>query len=160
MRKRFPIFISLLWIFITGCGISSSGMPGPGKVTLWDDVPEFPGASQNFPQSAVTAFSNIFGQSGKMVSESFLYYSDKTPEDVVAFYSDDAMGKLGWKPNFQGRGKVGCVLVKDSANGESRANCVFEKPDDELTLYMRQEQNPKRVRILYQKLIGSLKSNE
>ena len=107
-RHGFFILVSLLALSSLACSLSGL-IPGVGGsnsssgtvANLWPDVPKMDGITviqQDMPlefQLAVQAF--FAAASGNQGSINFIAYTtDKTPADVVAYYSADRMKTAGW----------------------------------------------------------------
>jgi hypothetical protein len=148
--KRTGFIFTLLaavWLLVVACGLGSSGAkptPTPviGLTSLWPDVPVFPDST---PDPA-TNFFNQFNQASPAMM-TFIFYTDKQPADVAAFYTDDMMKAQGWTPQpyavvnwfsvGHGEGPQihdnytpgGCGL--GTYNNEQVAYCTFSKTDEQ-----------------------------
>ena len=113
---------------IPGVGGSSSGA---GTVTdLWPDVPKMDGITilqQDIPLEIRLVVQTFFAAaSGNQGSINFIAYStDKTPADVVAYYSTDRMKSAGWDSTDQ----TGCISDTSSSTPTSSQGgmCLFGK---------------------------------
>ena len=113
---------------IPGVGGSSSGA---GTVTdLWPDVPKMDGITilqQDIPLEIRLVVQTFFAAaSGNQGSINFIAYStDKTPADVVAYYSTDRMKSAGWDSTDQ----TGCIADTSSSTPTSSQGgmCLFGK---------------------------------
>jgi hypothetical protein len=112
---------------IPGVGGSSSGA---GTVTdLWPDVPKMDGITilqQDIPLEIRLVVQTFFAAaSGNQGSINFIAYStDKTPADVVAYYSTDRMKSAGWDSTNQ----TGCISDTSSSTPTIQGGmCLFGK---------------------------------
>lgn len=113
---------------IPGVGGSSSGA---GTVTdLWPDVPKMDGITilqQDIPLEIRLVVQTFFAAaSGNQGSINFIAYStDKTPADVVAYYSTDRMKSAGWDSTNQ----TGCIADTSSSTPTNSQGgmCLFGK---------------------------------
>jgi hypothetical protein len=148
--KRTGYIFTLLiaaWLLVIACGLGSSGpkatpTPVAGLTSLWPDVPVFPDST---PDPA-TNFFNQFNQASPAMM-TYIFYTDKQPADVAAFYTDDLMKTQGWTPQpyavvkwfsvGEGQGPQihdnfttgGCQT--GTRNDQQIAYCTFSKTDDQ-----------------------------
>ena len=141
-RHGFFILVSLLALSSLACSLSGL-IPGVGGsnsssgtvANLWPDVPKMDGITviqQDMPlefQLAVQAF--FAAASGNQGSINFIAYTtDKTPADVVAYYSADRMKTAGWDSTDQ----TGCIADTSSTTPTAQAGiCFFGKTNADNT---------------------------
>lgn len=176
-KNYFPLFIAT-WLLVIACGLGSTAAkatPTPvfGLTSLWPDVPLVPDAT---PDPA-TNFLNQFNQMSPAMMI-MIFYTDKQPADVAAFYSDDVMKGQGWTPQpyavvkwfsvGEGQGPQihdnytpgGCQTGTRNG-GQQIAYCTFSKTDDqgqdvELTItIMPDPKNSGQIMITYVRMTGS-----
>jgi hypothetical protein len=127
-----------------------SGSPKAGTVSaLWSDVPAFAGAQKadlEIPLGARLAMQAMM--QGKLNFIAFT--TDKSAEDVKAFYSKDRMKAVGWIPNEKG-------CLGDTQDEKSQgAICLFGKKDgvkDEgLAIIVAEDDKTKKTEIFYARI--------
>jgi len=127
-----------------------TGSPKAGTVSaLWPDVPAFAGAQKadlEIPLGARLAMQAMM--QGKLNFIAFT--TDKSAEDVKAFYSNDRMKAVGWTPNEKG-------CLGDTQDEKSQgAICLFGKKDsvkDEgLAIIVAENDKTKKTEIFYARI--------
>jgi len=175
-KNYLPLLIAT-WFLVIACGLGSAvakATPTPvfGLASLWPDVTLFPDAA---PDPA-TNFLNQFNQVSPAMM-TMIFYTDKQPADVAAFYSDDMMKEQGWVPQpyavvkwfsvGEGQGAQthdnytsgGCQT--GTRNDQQIAFCTFSKTDDkgqdvELTITITPDQkNSGQIMITYVRMTTS-----
>jgi hypothetical protein len=138
-NNRTGIFIVVSVLVLSSLACSLSGLipgvggtsSGAGTVTdLWPDVPKMDGITilqQDIPLEIRLVVQTFFAAaSGNQGSINFIAYStDKTPADVVAYYSTDRMKSAGWDSTNQ----TGCISDTSSSTPTSSQGgmCLFGK---------------------------------
>jgi len=179
-KKKTEYLIALLTVVCllsTACGSGSSiaeatSTPVAGVTSLWPDVPLFPGST---PDMATNLFFNQ-ADSAASAMIPLIFYTDKQPADVAAFYTDDLMKNQGWMPQpyavvnwfsvGHGEGPQihdnftpgGCGLGK--YHDQQIAYCTFSKTDEEgqmvqLTITVSPDQKSNQTMLTYVRMTGS-----
>jgi len=175
--KNHFLLLSAIGLLAIACGLGptiTKATPTPvlGLTSLWPDVPLLPDAT---PDPA-TNFLNQFNQMSPAMM-TMIFYTDKQPADVTAFYSDGMMKEHGWTPQpyavvkwFSiGEGQGPQIHDKFTSGGcqigtrhdQPIGYCTFSKIDDkgqdvELTMTIVPDQNnPGQVMITYVRMTGS-----
>ncbi len=180
-KRKISILISIAvaGMMVMACGLLS--LPGSPKAaptsfpgadaasSLWPDVPSFPGAT---PDTTTNLF---FSQIPSDAMKNLVFYTDKQPADVAAFYTDDLMKTQGWQPQSadvvkfltleqggQPQTKTGSIsgCYADVYNGQPRAVCIFTKTDDqgqdiELTITAKPDTKSNQTMLTYTRATGS-----
>lgn len=137
MKKTRPgIFIVIGVLVLSSLACSLSGLlssatgSGGGTVSdLWPDVPKMDGMTvlqQDVPVEVRLMVQTFFAAaSGNQGSVDFIGYStDKSPADVVAYYSADRMKSAGWDSTEQ----TGCIADTTSSTPTAQGGiCLFGK---------------------------------
>jgi len=127
-----------------------TGSPKAGTVSaLWSDVPPFAGAQKadlEIPLGARLAMQAMM--QGKLNFIAFT--TDKSAEDVKAFYSNDRMKAVGWIPNEKG-------CLGDTQDEKSQgAICLFGKKDgvkdEALAIIVAENDKTKKTEIFYARI--------
>ena len=130
-----PLSVSILLIALVLAALSCSlptqilGDAGLVKTTeLWDDVPRMEGleaSDMDLPVYARLLFQTVMNQvlTGSGEADWIIFTTDKTPEDLTAFYTNDLMAENGWEASDTS------TCVEGSAQGLTEAGvfCVFQK---------------------------------
>ncbi|HXD30884.1 MAG TPA: hypothetical protein VN643_07205 [Pyrinomonadaceae bacterium] len=124
-----------------------TGSPKAGTVSnLWPDVPAFAGAQKadlEIPLGARLAMQAMM--QGKL---SFIAFTtDKTADEVKAFYSNERMKAVGWTPNDKG-------CIGDSQDEKSQgAICLYGRKDggkdEALAIIVAENDKTKKTEIFY-----------
>ena len=137
-NNRIGVFIVVSVLVFSSLACSLSGfLPGAagsgssaGTVTdLWPDVPKMDGITtiqQDMPLEFRLMVQTFFAAaSGNQGSVNFIaYQTDKTPADVVAYYSTDRMKSAGWDSTEQ----TGCIADTSSSTPTAQGGiCLFGK---------------------------------
>jgi hypothetical protein len=140
-RPGIFIFVSLLALSSLACSLSGliPAVTGSGSSTqvadLWPDVPKMDGITviqQDIPVQFQVAIQAFFAAaSGNQGSINFISYtSDKTPADVIAYYSADRMKTAGWDSTDQ----TGCIADTSSTTPSAQGGiCFFGKTNTDNT---------------------------
>jgi len=144
-RKKIGLALSFSWLLAVACGFyglfgtkPTSEPDTTNTNTPFSDVPLFPGSTPdtefnmaaNFPDSPVI---------------DMVFYTENTPDDVIAFYTNELMKEQGWDPqpynivdHFpdegfgpqvpEGTTAGGCEMIADKQPVE--VFCTFVKIDD------------------------------
>ena len=137
MKKTRPgifIVISVLVLSSLACSLSgllpgAAGSSGGTVSDLWPDVPKMDGMTvlkQDVPLEVRLMVQTFFAAaSGNQGSVDFIGYStDKSPADVVAYYSADRMTSAGWDSTEQ----TGCIADTSSTTPTAQGGiCLFGK---------------------------------
>ena len=135
-RSGIYIVISVLVLSSLACSLSGL-IPAVGGSTssggtvsdLWPDVPKMDGITiiqQDMPLEFKLMVQTFFAAaSSNQGSINFIAYTtDKTPADVVAYYSTDRMKTAGWDSTDQ----TGCVADTSSSTPSAQGGiCLFGK---------------------------------
>ncbi len=147
MRKASALCALVLMIgVVLSCRMAEklTGNSKAGTVSeLWPDVPPLAGAQKTDleiplgPRLALRAMMN-----GKINFIAFT--TDKSVDDVRAFYSNDRMKSAGWTPNDKG-------CIGDTENDKNQgAVCLYERKDNNkdegLAIIVAHKRNPSSLR--------------
>ena len=130
MKARYLIALSaLLVVAALGCGVLdtvvnqavSGGKPAGTVADLWTDVPKMDGMSKvnmDLPLPAQLAMKAMTQGNFDFIA----YTTNKSPQDVVNFYTTDRMKTAGWDSQDSG----GCAASTDTSSA-SGGICVFSQ---------------------------------
>lgn len=126
-----PLLVALLILSVLSCSLPTQilGDAGLVKTTdLWDDVPRMDGlelADMDLPVYARVLVQTVMKQvlTGSGTGDWIIFTTDKTPEDLTAFYTNELMAENGWEASDTS------TCVEGSAQGLTEAGvfCVFQK---------------------------------
>jgi len=164
--KRKPLIIAMLLMFAftmfmtMGCSIASALMGGQSYGTvddLWSDVPrldnmtktnlELPLSTRLIIKTAVKAIGgNDNGQ-----FDFIAYTTNKTPKEVMDFYTTQRMTDAGWNAG----NLPGCT--GDTTGGSAQGSlCIFGKQQDKqgslLAIVVAQDDSTKQTQLFYVRL--------
>ncbi len=152
-RKTIAIMLSVAMVLTLGCGalnVLTGGTSGTVG-SLWPDVPPFTGATKanlDLPLAAKLAVQAMF--QGKL--EFIAYTTNKTSQDVQAFYTADRMKASGWDTSETG-GCTGSSTDSSSQVQGAGAFCFFGKQaagkDIGLAIIVAQDDKTKQTQIFY-----------
>lgn len=133
--------ILLLSVAVGGCGIAgriansvtNSSVPSTSSSELWPDVPPFPGSERSdvslpivirkIVETVITSSQDSKSSDFQIKSFDFVgRTTDKTPDDINAFYTTQMMASSGWNAKDQ----PGCKTGGDSPM-QGGAFCIFGK---------------------------------
>ena len=152
--KASSSILALILVLAVGisCRLAESltGDPKAGTVSsLWPDVPPFEGATKadlEIPLGARLAIRALM--QGKINFIAFT--TDRSPQDVQAFYSKDRMKAAGWTASD--KGCVGDTEDKDTHG----AVCLYKRKDgkqeDGLAIVLAQNEKTKKTEIFYARI--------
>ncbi len=157
MRTRYVLLLSaVLLVGAMGCGLLDSavnqavsgGKPAGTVADLWSDVPKMDGMNKvnmDLPIAAQLAIKAIAQGNLDFIS----YTTNKTPADVVNFYTADRMKSAGW--NFDSSG--GCSASTGTTGGASGGICVFERTvsgkNNALMIVIAQDDQSKQTQLFF-----------
>jgi len=173
------VLLAFIGLSVMACGFGLPGSssaqatstPKIGLTSLWPDVPVFPGSTAD----EATNLINQFNQADPAMM-TYIFYTDKSPADLVAFYTDDVMKGQGWVPQpyavvkwfsvGHGEGPQihdnytpgGCGL--GTSNGQQVAYCTFSKTDEagqmvQLIITISPDQNSGQTMLAYVRTTAS-----
>lgn len=144
------------------CNLISSvtnSVTGGGTMTgvsdLWSDVPRMDGLTKSdldFPLYAKVLMRTMMKQilgGGTDSGDWIVFTTDKTPEDVTAFYTNDLMAENGWEASDTS------TCLNGSAAGVTQvgAFCVFQKQTDAkytgLMIIAGQDEKSKQTNVFF-----------
>ena len=167
--KRKPLIIAMLLMFAftmlmtSGCSIASALMGGQCSGTvddLWSDVPrldnmtktnlELPLSTRLIIKTAVKAIGgNDNGQ-----FDFIAYTTNKTPKEVMDFYTTQRMTDAGWNAG----NLPGCT--GDTTGSSTQGSlCIFGKQQDKqgslLAIVVAQDDSTKQTQLFYVRLAAN-----
>ena len=167
-RKRFLFALfACVWLVVMACqavtGLGRQATKDSSTATelVWPDVSLLPGAKADATVNTIT--SHLTEAMVPMI-----YYTDKGPADLVAYYTNDLMKAQGWDPqpydvvkhfSDEGFGPAtpegttagGCMI--DPADS-TKAFCTFVKKDDsgkeiDLTIEIGPDDKSSQNKLIY-----------
>lgn len=132
-NSRLTIGLSVLMLAALACGVTDKlgGVADnlKGISTLWDDVPRMEGLTASeedlpLPIKLVvrTAVAELLaGGSGS--GDWILFTTDKSSDDVKAFYTNDLMAEHGWEASDAST----CVAGSEQGLSQVGTLCIFQK---------------------------------
>jgi hypothetical protein len=167
-------FLSLLIVTSLACGMTDTMV---NKATggnenfqtvssLWSDVPAMDGLTlsqlDNIPPLVKVALRLVIGNMGRLNSQEqdqstgmidwIVFTTDKTPQDVQNFYTNDLMTTNGWDSNTDS------PCISGSAQGAAQVGvvCVFAKTQDakntQLAILTVEDEKTKQTNVFYLRL--------
>jgi len=135
--------------------------------TLWSDVPQMDGTElspmEDMPPFVKLAMRFALGNLGKLNNAGedqttgnvdwIAFVTDKTPEDVQAFYTNDLMTSNGWDPNDT-------PCISGSAGGSTSTDagmvCIFQKTQagtgSQLVIITGEDPQTKKTNVFFLRL--------
>ena len=132
---RLMVSLVLLVLATLACGVTDTigGVTDNlrGVTDLWDDVPRMEGLTASdkdlpLPVKLIvrTVLAQLIGGGGEGNSGDWiLFTTDKTGDDVKAFYTNEAMAEHGWEASDTST----CFDGSDQGVTQVGAVCVFQK---------------------------------
>ena len=123
LAKGLVVLLVLTMFLTMGCNMVTSLFSGGGGAShdLWSDVPAMDGMTKTdtgLPLAAKLAIQAAFQGAIDYVA----YSTDKTPQEVLDFYSTDKMQAAGWNS-----ADAGCVGDTGSDSATGGAVCFYTK---------------------------------
>jgi hypothetical protein len=150
MKKYSSILVLLLMLgVVLSCRMAEklAGGPNAGTVSsLWPDVPPFAGATKadlEIPLGARLAIRALMQGQINFIA----FTTDKSAEEVHAFYSNERMKTAGWTPHDKG-------CIGDSETDKKQGTfCLYQKKDGDkqeaLAIVVAEDQKKKETDIFY-----------
>lgn len=154
-------------LLLSGCG-ALGGLTGGGGVTaaaLWPDVPPMEGMTKEnieVPLPLRLAAQGMMqasaGQEGLRLDnvEVIAYTTEKTTDDVQAFYTTERMRAAGWNAGEQ----PGCFGASEAQVVSGGAFCMFGKDEDRkqslLAIIATRSENDPRTTLFFMRVDGDL----
>jgi hypothetical protein len=169
-NKKIGFFLSYVSILLLGCGfLGSFGQSNPLSATNasapFPDVPLFPGSTADDKV-------NMIAQMMDPAMIVLFYYTDKPPDEVMAFYTNNLMKEQSWDPqpydivkHFstegwgpqvpEGTTAGGCEMIPNKQ--PPQGFCTFVKTDDkgqqvELLIDAGPDDKSDRTRLIYSRM--------
>jgi len=133
--------------------------------SLWPDVPPMDGLTlselEAMPPFVKLAMRLVLGNLGRLNPEGtdqgtgkidwIAYTTDKTPQDVEAFYTNDLMTPNGWDSN-----PTPCISGSDQGGPRVGAVCIFQKIVEgqtvQLAIMTAEDEQTKKTNVFYLRL--------
>jgi hypothetical protein len=134
---RVPLSLLLLVLVTLACAVTDTvgGVADNlrGVTNLWDDVPRMEGLTASdkdlpLPVKLIirTVLAQVIGGGGEGNSGDWiLFTTDKTSDDVKAFYTNELMAEHGWENSDTST----CLDGSDQGVTQVGAVCVFQKQE-------------------------------
>ena len=133
--------------------------------TLWPDVPQMDGLTlsplEDMPPFIKIAMRLILGNLGRLNGAGedqktgnvdwIAFTTDKTPQDVQNFYTNDLMTASGWDTN-----DTPCVSGSEQGSAQVGAACIYQKTENgqliQLLIMTAQDDQTKQNNVFYLRL--------
>jgi len=153
--KHLLVLAAAVLVAAMGCGLLDSvvnqavsgGKPAGTVADLWSDVPKMDGMNKvnmDLPLPAQLAIKAIAQGNLDFIA----YTTNKTPADVVNFYSADRMKSAGWNSDSSG-----CSASAGTTGGAGGGICVFERTisgkDNVLMIVIAQDDQSKQTQLFF-----------
>ncbi len=132
-QPRWILSLLVLLLAALGCGLTDTiggTVDDLRSVTeLWDDVPRMDGltrSDKDLPLPIKLVVRTVVAQllsGGTGSGDWIVFTTDKTGEDVKAFYTNDVMAEHGWEASDTST----CLDGSDQGVSQVGALCVFQK---------------------------------
>jgi len=134
--------------------------------SLWSDVPQMDGLTlsemENMPAFVKLAMRLILGNLGRLNPEGqdqstgmidwIVFTTDKSPQDVQNFYTNDLMTANGWDSNTE----TPCLSGSEQGAAQVGVICVFAKNQEsknvQLAILTVQDDKTKQTNVFYLRL--------
>jgi hypothetical protein len=156
--SRSAVWLVALALAALACGLPA-GLLGNANLAktsaLWDDVPRMDGLEASDMDLPVYAKLLVQTVMSKVMAEGhgsgdwIVFTTDKTPDDLKAFYTNELMAENGWEASDTS------TCVEGSAQGVTDAGiwCVFQKTVDNrytgLMIIGGEDKDTKKTNIIF-----------
>ena len=156
MKAKYLVALSALLVLAAlGCGVLdtvvnqavSGGKPAGTVADLWTDVPKMDGMNKvdmQLPIAAQLAIKAITQGNFDFIA----FTTNKTPQDVVNYYTADRMKSAGWDSQDSG----GCTASSDPTAGGGGI-CVFSQTagnkNNALMIVIAQDSSSKQTQLFF-----------
>lgn len=157
MKTKYLLLLSaVMLIAAMGCGLLDSvvnqavsgGKPAGTVADLWSDVPKMDSMTKvnmDLPLAAQIAIKAVAQGNFDFIA----FTTNKTPEDVVNYYTADRMKAAGWNSDNSG----GCSASSGSSGSAGGGICVFEQAgsgkNTALMIVIAQDDKSKQTQLFF-----------